>query len=236
MGFTCEYKMGNNKSSVNVSEHELKVLVKALAKSVRYIHTKYIVMTFIAGLLIGFGAAVLIMNVMGINQKKLSDANIVLQKTDEAAHGTQQIGPALKSVTAAKTGTEEEKAAESNTSAVPQRKETAVGNVRKEIELGGTKVYIHYAREKDKKMAENFSAFLKSKEYASVDTEKIRHWKRDIRYFHDEDEDSALLLKKHLNDFLAGSANTAKFNIHIKNLSTRYPHAQKGALEMWVFF
>jgi len=77
---------------------------------------------------------------------------------------------------------------------------------------------------------------LKSKGYAFVETEKILHKKRDIRYFHDEDKDSALLLKKHLNDFLAGSANNEKVNMYIKNLSTRYPHAQKGALEIWVFF
>jgi len=228
--------MANDKSSVNVSEHELRILMKALAKSVQYVHTKYIVMTFIAGLLIGFGAAVLIMNVMGMNQKILSGANVVLQKMDETRQEIQQVRPAVKSLTATKIGADDEKAAESNASAVSQRKETAVQNIKNEAALGGAKVYIHYAREKDKKTAEDFSAFLKSKGYAFVDTEKLRHWKRDIRYFHDEDEEAALLLKKHLNDFLASSANTSKFNIHIKNLSTRYPQAQKGALEMWVFF
>jgi hypothetical protein len=228
--------MDNNKSNVNVSEHELKVLMKALAKSVQYVHTKYIVMTFIAGFLIGFGVAVLIMNVMGLSQKKLSDANIVLQKVDEATHGTQQVRPAVNSVTPVKTAPADEKTAESITSAVTQGKETAIEEVKNDTAVVRSKVYIHYAREKDKKMAEDFSAFLKSHGYASVNTEKIQHWKRDIRYFHDEDEDSALLLKKHLNDFLAGTANAAKFNVHIKNLSTRYPHAQKGALEIWVFF
>ena len=120
--------------------------------------------------------------------------------------------------------------------AAPQRKEAAEGGIKKGTTLGRFKVYIHYAREKDKKMAEDFSVYLKSKGYASVETEKILHKKRDIRYFHDEDKDSALLLKKHLNDFLAGSANTEKVNMYIKNLSTRYPHAQKGALEIWVIF
>jgi len=85
-------------------------------------------------------------------------------------------------------------------------------------------------------MAEDFSVFLKSKGYAFVETEKIPHKKRDIRYFHDEDEESALLLKKHLNNFIVSSATIAKFNVHINNLSARYPHAQKGAIEMWVFF
>jgi hypothetical protein len=228
--------MDNNKSNVNVSEHELKVLMKALAKSVQYVHTKYIVMAFIAGLLIGFGVAVLIMNVMGVSQKKLYDASIVLKKTDDAAHGDQRVGPAVKSVTPMKTAPADEKAAGSITSAVPQAKETAIGEVENDTAVARSKVYIHYAGEKDKKMADDFTVFLKDRGYASVNAEKIRHWKRDIRYFHDEDEDSALLLKKHLNDFLAGTTKTAKFNVNIKNLSTRYPHAQKGALEIWVFF
>jgi len=228
--------MDNNKSNVHVSEHELKVLVNALAKSVRYMHTKYIVMTFVAGLLIGFAAAVLIMNVMGMNQKIISDANVVLRKTDETMQKVPQVGPGVQSLNAARIDTKDEKAAESNASAVPQRKDEAVPAVKNEAALDGPKVYIHYAREKDKKRAEDFSVFLKSKGYAFVETEKILHKKRDIRYFHDEDEDSALLLKKHLSDFLAGPAITEKANIHIKNLSTRYPHAQKGALEIWVFF
>lgn len=228
--------MDNNKSSVNVTEHELKVLMKALAKSVQYVHTKYIIMTFIAGFLIGFGVAVLIMNVMGVSQKKLADANIVLHKADEATHGTQDVRPAVKSVPPMKTAPANEKAAGSITSAVHQAKETAIGEAKHDTAFARSKVYIHYARAKDKKMAEDFSAFLKSKGYASVDTERIRHWKRDIRYFHDEDEEAALLLKKHLSDYLADSAKTAKFNVPIKNLSTRYPQAQKGALEIWVFF
>jgi hypothetical protein len=120
--------------------------------------------------------------------------------------------------------------------AAPQRKEAAEGSIKNGTALGGVKVYIHYARDKDKKKAEALAVFLRGKGYATVETEKIYHRKRDIRYFHDEDEDEALLLKKYLNDFIVGSAKTAKFNIHIENLSTRYPHAQEGSLEVWIFF
>jgi tetratricopeptide (TPR) repeat protein len=120
--------------------------------------------------------------------------------------------------------------------AATQRIETEEGGIKKGTALGGVKVYIHYARDKDKKKAEDFSVFLKSKGYASVEVEKIHHNTRDIRYFHDDDQDSALLLKKHLNTFLAGSTIARKINMHIKNLSTRYPRVKKGTLEMWVFF
>jgi hypothetical protein len=63
--------MDKDASDVNVSEHELRVLIKALTKSVEYIHRKYFILTFIAGLLIGFGAGLLITNLASINKKKL---------------------------------------------------------------------------------------------------------------------------------------------------------------------
>ena len=121
-------------------------------------------------------------------------------------------------------------------SSVPERKEAAEEGIKNGTAFGRIKVYIHYARDKDKKKVEALAVFLRGKGYYDVEIEKIHHRERDIRYFHDEDEDSALLLKKHFNDFIVGSAKTAKFNIDLKNLSTRYPHAQKGALELWVFF
>ena len=236
-GLTCDQKMDKDTSNVTVSEHELRVLVKALAKSIQYIHKKYIVMTFIVGLLIGFGAAILIINVMGMNKIKSSDANVILQKMDETRQEVQQVLSVVNSLTAAKIDTAGEKASvDSAVTTAPQRKEAAAEGIKNGAALGRVKVYIHYARDKDKKKVEALAVFLRDKGYAAVGTEKIPHRKRDIRYFHDEDEDSALLLKKHFNDFIAGSANTAKFKIHLKNLSTRYPHAQKGAIEVWVFF
>ncbi|MEN6318551.1 MAG: hypothetical protein ABFD82_07315 [Syntrophaceae bacterium] len=121
-------------------------------------------------------------------------------------------------------------------STVPQRKEAVEEGIKNGTAFGMIKVYIHYARDKDKNKSDALAVFLRGKGYYDVETEKIHHRERDIRYFHDEDEESALLLKKHFNDFIVESAKTEKFKIHIKNLSTRYPHAQKGALELWVFF
>lgn len=40
-------RMDNDTQNANISEHELKVLVKALTKSVEYIHKKHIIITFI---------------------------------------------------------------------------------------------------------------------------------------------------------------------------------------------
>lgn len=143
----------------------------------------------------------------------------------------------IPNFTSAETKTFGEKASvDRAASAVPQRKEAAEEGIKNGTAFGRLKVYIHYARDKDKKKVEALVVFLRGKGYYDVGTEKIHHRKRDIRYFHDEDEDSALLLKKHFNDFIVGAAKTEKFKIHLKNLSTRYPHAQKGVLELWVFF
>jgi F0F1-type ATP synthase assembly protein I len=49
-------------------------LIKALTKSVEYIHKRHFVLTFIAGLLIGLGAGFLIANLANMNQKRAPDA------------------------------------------------------------------------------------------------------------------------------------------------------------------
>jgi hypothetical protein len=85
-------------------------------------------------------------------------------------------------------------------------------------------------------MAEAFSDFLRKKGYASVDTERIQHKCRDIRYFHGEDRQAALLLQKQFNDFVGDSTVAKGINLKIKNLGKSYPRAQRGSLEVWVFF
>jgi F0F1-type ATP synthase assembly protein I len=66
--------MDKDASTPIVTEHELRVLIKALTKSVEYIHKRHFVLTFIAGLLIGLGAGFLIANLANMNQKRAPDA------------------------------------------------------------------------------------------------------------------------------------------------------------------
>jgi hypothetical protein len=230
--------MDKDASDPIVSEHELRVLIKALTKSVEYIHKRHFILTFIAGLLIGLGAGVLIANLASMNQKEFPDAEVLLKKADETLQELQLLRSTMNSLNAAKTGNTDAKTAVIEEGSIaPQRKAEGV-QVIKDIPVppAVNKIHIHYARQEDKEMAEAFSDFLRKRGYASVDTEKIQHKWRDIRYFHGEDRQAALLLQKQFNDFVAHSTAAKEINLKIKNLGKSYPRAQKGSLEVWVLF
>jgi hypothetical protein len=230
--------MDKDASDPIVSEHELRVLIKALTKSVEYIHKRHFILTFIAGLLIGFGAGVLIANLASMNQKKFPDAEVLLKKADETLQELQLLRSTMNSLNAAKTGiTDGKTVVIEKGSIAPQKKAEGV-QVIKDISAppAVNRIHIHYARQEDKEMAEAFSDFLRKKGYASVYTEKIQHKWRDIRYFHGEDRQAALLLQKQFNDFVAHSTSAKEINLKIKNLGKSYPRAQKGSLEVWVLF
>jgi hypothetical protein len=230
--------MDKDASDPIVSEHELRILIKALTKSVEYIHKRHFILTFIAGLLIGFGAGVLITNLAGVGQRKLPEAEILLKKSDDTLQELQQLRSMVNSLSTAKTGnTYGRTAVDEKGSAVPQRKAETVQGIKDVVAPAGiNKIHIHYARQEDKEMAVAFSDFLRKKGYAYVDTEKIQHKWRDIRYFHGEDRQAALLLQKQFNDFVADSTAAKGINLKIKNLGKSYPQAQKGSLEIWVYF
>ena len=197
--------MDKDASDPIVSEHELRVLIKALTKSVEYIHRRHLILTFIAGLLIGLGAGFLITNLANMNQKKPPDAEILLKKADDTLQELQQLRSVMNSFNAAKPGdTGEKTAVLEKESIAPQRKAEGV-EVIKDISASpaACKIHIHYARQEDKETAEAFSDFLRKQGYTSVDTERIQHKWRDIRYFHGEDRQAALLLQKQFNDFVA---------------------------------
>ena len=230
--------MDKDKSDPIASEHELRILIKALTKSVEYIHKRYYVLALIAGLLIGFGAGVLITNFASIGQRKFPEAEILLKKSDETLQELQQLRSIVNSLNTAKQFSADGRAAiDEKGSTVPQIKAETVQGIKDAVAPAVmNKIHIQYARKKDKKMAEDFSDFLRKKGYASVDIERIQHKCRDIRYFHDEDRQAALLLQKQFNDFVADSTAAKGINLKIKSLGKSYPRARIGSLEVWVFF
>jgi hypothetical protein len=230
--------MDKDASAPIVTEHELRVLIKALTKSVEYIHKRHFILTFIAGLLIGLGAGFLIANLANMNQKRAPDAEVMLKKADEILQELQQLRSVMNSLSAAKPGgTAEKTAVPERESIAPQRKAEGV-EIIKDIAASPavSKVHIHYARQEDKEMAVAFSDFLRTQGYTFLDMERIQHNWRDIRYFHGEDRQAALFLQKQFNDFSAHSTSAKKINLKIKYLGKSYPRAQKGSLEMWVHF
>ncbi|HYA13549.1 MAG TPA: hypothetical protein VEF33_04340 [Syntrophales bacterium] len=203
-------------------------------------HRKNIIISFAAGFLIGICAAVLTINILHMYQQSLSgrpsDVEVSLKKTEQPTPVLQQIGSNVDNLTTPKAiATSEVAKTDEKALAAPQEKDAAVPSSKDEIALGGIKVYIQYAR-KDKKIIEALSADLRTKGYASVDIENIKHRHRDIRYFHSEDKKAAILLQKQFNNFIAGSTYAKKVNLKIRYLGKVYPKAQKGSLEVWVFF
>ncbi|MGC9977367.1 MAG: hypothetical protein ABSC57_11775 [Syntrophales bacterium] len=221
-----------------VSEHELRILIKALTKSVEYIHRRHLILTLIAGLLIGFAAGVLITNLTGMGERRLPEGEMLLKKSEDTLKELQQLRSMLDSLSVAKTGNSGGMSAvDEKVSAVPQIKaETVQGTSDVAAPIKTNRIHIQYALQKDRQMAEDFSDFLRKRGYTSVDTEMVRHKWRDIRYFHVEDRQAALLLQKQFNDFVADYTAAKGVHLKIKNLGKSYPRAQKGSLEVWVFF
>jgi hypothetical protein len=101
---------------------------------------------------------------------------------------------------------------------------------------GRYNVYLHYSSEKNKKLMEELAIFLKNKGFEVAGIERFNYKNRDIRYFHNEDKSGALLLKKHLTQFITPYTHFKNTNIKIFNLSHKYPNAKEGVLELWVAF
>ncbi len=229
--------MNKEASSPVVSEHELRILIKALTKSVEYIHKRHLVLTLIAGLLIGFGAGVIITNLSGIGERRLPEGEILLKKSEESLKELQQLRTMVNNLSAVKAGsTDGISAADEKISAAPKIKEETVERTKDVAAPAKTnKIHIQYAGQKDRQMVEAFSNYLRKKGYTFVDTEMVQHKWRDIRYFHAEDRQAALLLPKEFNDFLATFIAAKGIHLKIKNLSKSYPRAQEGSLEVWIF-
>jgi hypothetical protein len=200
-------------------------------------YKKNIIVAFITAFLIGLGVGVVITNLVSVYWVKSSEESVLLKKSDETIRELQQIKSMISGLSSVTVGGAGGKIIDEKASiALPGK-----GGAAQEIKagtssVGGNKVYIHYGRDGDREMAEAFSQFLRNKGYASVETEKVRHSSRDIRYFHGGDKEAAVLLQKQLKDFIAGSQNAKKFAVKVKNLAAKYPRAQKGALEVWVVF
>jgi hypothetical protein len=95
-------------------------------------------------------------------------------------------------------------------------------------------IYLHYAGEDKKEFMEALADSLKNSGFGVLGVERVDYQNSDVRYFHKEDRAGALLLKNHLTQFMAPSANLKNGNIKIKNLSRQYPNARKGAIELWL--
>ena len=104
------------------------------------------------------------------------------------------------------------------------------------INRGGTQFPEGFAEELrvQVKLMEKLSGFLAQYGFNVEGIQKVTYHQRDVRYFHDEDKQGALLLHKHLTEFITPFTDSKNINIRIINLSSKFPNAQKKALELWV--
>ncbi|MBN2515548.1 MAG: hypothetical protein JXC33_05880 [Deltaproteobacteria bacterium] len=243
--------MDSNKSKDDVSKQELSILSKALAKSVEYSRqSRYIWIALIAGFLIGAGVATTIVIMTASDKKIITGGEILLRRSHETLKTVIQIQSQVDKLTdtlktVSETKQEDNKPVSAPTSkmppsggklaATPVIKQTIKKNTRTYLELNRYTVYLHYNRTKHKDTIRDLAHYLQSKGYTVPDIERVADKKRDIRYFHRRDRDGALLLKKHVNDFMSQYPDMKDIDLELRNLGAAYPRASKGSLELWIY-
>jgi len=230
--------MNNDPSNVEISVNELKLLVNTLSKSVALsLKKRFAWLWLIGGLLIGVSVTLLIISLAWKKTDNISvTSETLLKKTDVVMSGLQKINSDITKLTETVNALNE-KTKTANIPLQPSKLEPTESNEPKHIEQNNNYlVYLHYSNLKNKKLMENFAAFLEKNGFEVSGIQKVNYHKQDIRFFHDQDREGAFLLKKYLTGFIQSVKTIKENNIKIINLSQKYPEAQKGLLEVWVDF
>jgi len=230
--------MNDDPSNVEISVNELKLLVNTLSKSVSLsLKKRFAWLWLLAGLLIGVGVTLLI---IGLTLKKTDNISVtsetLLNKTDVVMSDLQKINSSITKLSETVNALNE-KTKIANTPPSPSKiKPTESNEPKHAVQNNNYMVYLHYSNLKNKKLMENFAAFLEKNGFEVSGIQKVNYHKQDIRFFHNQDREGAFLLKKHLTGFIQSVKTIKENNIKIINLSQKYPEAQKGLLEVWVDF
>jgi len=115
-------------------------------------------------------------------------------------------------------------------------KETKLNVSDEGIQHGLYTIHLHYTSEENKELMEKLAFSLKNEGFKVLGIEKVDYQNSDIRYFHKDDKAGAFIIRKHLTQFITAFPNLKNTNIKIKNLSEKYPNAQKGSVELWLNF
>jgi len=230
--------MNNDPSNVEISVNELKLLVNTLSKSVALsLKKRFAWLWLIAGLLIGVSVTLLIISLAWKKTDNISvTSETLLKKTDVVMSDLQKINSDITKLTET-VNVLNEKTRTANTPPQPSKIKPTESNEPKHIEKNNNYlVYLHYSNLKNKKLMENFAAFLEKNGFEVSGIQKVNYHKQDIRFFHDQDREGAFFLKKYLTGFFQSVKTIKENNIKVINLSQKYPEAQKGLLEVWVDF
>jgi hypothetical protein len=230
--------MNNNLSNVEISVQELKLLVNTLTKSVALsLRKRYTWLGVVAGLLIGSCLTLAIISLTAKNTDKITETTqTLLENSRETLSELKQINSKISRFAPATHGVNEKKQTASKMSASTEVVEKKISAPQDIIQPGIYTVYVHYTNKKNEKLMERLSVFLNQNGFRVEGIQKVNYHHRDVRYFHDEDKQGALLLQKHLTEFITPFTDIKNNNIRIINLSSKFPNAQKKALELWVNF
>ena len=226
--------MNNNLSNVEISVQELKLLVNTLTKSVALsLRKRYTWLGVIAGFLIGSCLTFAIITLAWKQTDRITTTTqTLLEKSRETLSEVKQINSKISQLAQATHSLNEKKQTDNKMSASTDVEKTKIYEPRDIIQPGRYRVYVHYTNKKNKKLIERFSDFLTHNGFKVEGIQKVNYHNQDVRYFHDEDKEGALVLKKHLTAFIPPITSINNADIKIINLSRKYPNAQKGALEL----
>jgi len=230
--------MNNDPSNVEISVNELKLLVNTLSKSVALsLKKRFAWLWLLAGLLIGVSVTLMIISLAWKKTDNISlTSETFLEKTDVVISDLQKINSNLTKLTETVNALNEKTKTGDTPPPSSKIKPTESNEPQSIIQNNNYMVYLHYSDIKNKKLMENFAAFLEKNGFEVSGIQKVNYHNQDIRFFHDQDREGAFLLKKHLTGFIQSVKTIKENNIKIINLSRKYPEAQKGLLEVWVDF
>ena len=230
--------MNDNLSNVEISVQELKLLVNTLTKSVALsLRKRYTWLGVIAGLLIGSCLTFAIISLTWKQTDKITTTTqTLLEKSRETLSEVKQINSKISQLAHTTHALNEKKQPDNKMSVSTDVGKTKISAPQDIIQPVIYTVYVHYSNKKNKKLMEKLSVLLTHNGFKVDGIQKVNYHNQDVRYFHDEDKEGALVLKKHLTGFISPITSIKNTNIKIINLSRKYPNAQKGALELWVNF
>ena len=230
--------MNNNLSNVEISVQELKLLVNTLTKSVALsLRKRYTWLGVVAGLLVGSCLTLAIISLTGKNTDKITaTTQTLLEKSRETLSELKQINSKISRLAHTTQGLNEKKQTDNKMPASTDVGGKKISAPQDIIQPGIYTVYVHYTNKENKKLMERLSVFLTHNGFGVAGIQKVNYHNQDVRYFHDEDKEGALLLQKHLTEFITPFTSIKNNNIKIINLSSKFPNAQKRALELWVNF
>jgi outer membrane murein-binding lipoprotein Lpp len=224
--------MDNENSKADISKQELGVLSRALNKSVEHSRrSRYAWLMLLAGFLLGACVVTVIIALTNHNEKKDAVTEILMKRSHETLETLQQLRSSVDNLEG-DVNSVIEKIKIAETQAPASRNE----NAKAYTDLDRYTVYLHFNKRKNKKIMAKLATFLKSKGYVVPDIERVKDKKCDIRYFHDEDKEGAVCLRKHINEFIARSPDVKNIDFKVRNLGKIYPKTHKGLLELWINF